>query len=135
MAAEKNVPAAVGGAGSVQVDPATAPEEETIGAVASSNKPMTGAQKWRLVGLVVLKRVRFIAVLAAVGLFIGYWDTVMNYWEKWTQPKSVASHELEPGHEFYCPMDPQVVRWTYDPNGDVPQCPTCGMPQTIPNDD
>ncbi len=88
-------------------------------------------QKFRLVGLVILKRVRFIAILAAVGLFIGYWDTVMNYWDKWTQPRSVASRELEPGHEFYCPMDPQVVRSTYEPNGDVPKCPICGMPLSV----
>ena len=93
--------------------------------------PHTRRQKFRLVGLVILKRVRFIAVLAGVGLFIGYWDTVMNYWDKWTQPRSVASHELEPGHEFYCPMDPQVVRSTYEPNGDVPKCPICGMPLSL----
>lgn len=90
--------------------------------------PHTRWQKFRLVGLVILKRVRFIAVLVAVGAFIGYWDTVMNYWEKWTRPQGVASRELEPGHEFYCPMDPQVVRSTYEPNGDVPKCPICGMP-------
>ena len=79
--------------------------------------------------LVILKRVRFIAVLAAVGVFIGYWGHgVMNYWEKWTQPGKVASRELEPGNEFYCPMDPQVVRSSYEPNGDVPKCPICGMP-------
>lgn len=93
--------------------------------------PHTRSQKLRLVGLVILKRVRFIAVLAAVGVFIGYWDTVMNYWEKWTQPQGVASRELEPGHEFYCPMDPQVVRSTYEPNGDVPKCPICGMPLSV----
>jgi membrane fusion protein, copper/silver efflux system len=90
--------------------------------------PFTPVKKLRLVGLVILKRLRFIAVLAAVGLFIGYWDTVMNYWEKWTQPRSVTSRELQPGYEFYCPMDPQVVRPTYEPNGDVPKCPICGMP-------
>lgn len=90
--------------------------------------PHTRGQKFRLVGLVILKRVRFIAVLAGVGVFIGYWDTVMNYWEKWTQPRSAASRELESGHEFYCPMDPQVIRSTYEPNGDVPKCPICGMP-------
>jgi len=96
--------------------------------VPASDEPLTRRQKFRLVGLVILKRLRFIAILAAVGMFIGYWDTVMNYWEKWTQPKSVASHALQPGHEFYCPMDPQVVRSTYEPNGDVPKCPICGMP-------
>jgi Cu(I)/Ag(I) efflux system membrane fusion protein len=87
--------------------------------------------KFRLVGLVILKRLRFIAVLAAVGLFIGYWDTVMNYWEKWTQWQGAASRRLEPGEEFYCPMDPQVVRSTYEPNGEVPKCPICGMPLSI----
>jgi Cu(I)/Ag(I) efflux system membrane fusion protein len=97
-------------------------------AVVADVMPHTRGQKLRLVGLVILKRVRFLAVLAGVGLFIGYWDTVMNYWEKWTQPRSVASRALEPGHEFYCPMDPQVVRSTYEPNGDVPKCPICGMP-------
>ena len=90
--------------------------------------PVTGLQKLRLVGLVILKRVRFIAVLAGVGLLIGSWDTIQNYWDKWTRAQRVASHELEPGHEFYCPMDPQVVRSTYEPNGDVPKCPICGMP-------
>ena len=28
-------------------------------------------------------------------------------------------------------MHPQVVRTTYEPNGDVPDCPICGMPLTI----
>ena len=78
-----------------------------------------------------MKRLRFIAILAGVGLFIGYWDTVMNYWDKWTQPRSVATRELEPGQEFFCPMDPQVVRSTYEPNGDVPKCPICGMPLSM----
>jgi Cu(I)/Ag(I) efflux system membrane fusion protein len=90
--------------------------------------PHTRRQKLILVGLVILKRMRFIAILAGVGLFIGKWDTVLNYWDKWTQPRSAAVHELEPGHEFYCPMDPQVVRANYEPNGDVPKCPICGMP-------
>jgi Cu(I)/Ag(I) efflux system membrane fusion protein len=107
-------------------DASSAPNES--GGAPADTMPHTRWQKVRLVGLVILKRVRFIAVLASVGVFIGYWDTVMNYWEKWTQPHSVASHELEPGHEFYCPMDPQVIRSTYEPNGDVPKCPICGMP-------
>ena len=125
---------AAGGIGSAQsatnqrAVPAAAPDEDVGGPGAPPDQPMTRRQKFRLVGLVILKRVRFIAVLAAVGVFIGYWDTVMNYWEKWTRPRSVASHELEPGHEFYCPMDPQVHRETYEPNGDVPKCPICGMP-------
>ena len=92
------------------------------------DEPLTGRQKAWLFTLVILKRVRFIAVLAAVGMFIGYWDTVKNYWDKWTQPHAGVARHLEPGHEFYCPMDPQVVRSTYEPNGDIPKCPICGMP-------
>jgi Cu(I)/Ag(I) efflux system membrane fusion protein len=93
--------------------------------------PMTGRQKLRLIGLVILKRVRFIAILAAVGLFIGYWDTIKNYWDKWTRPQAAAVRELEPGQEFYCPMHPQVVQTTFGPNGDVPMCPICGMPLSV----
>jgi Cu(I)/Ag(I) efflux system membrane fusion protein len=90
--------------------------------------PLTGRQKFRLVGLVILKRVRFIAILVAVGVFIGSWDTIKNYWDKVTRPQALAVKQLEAGQEFYCPMDPQVVRSTFEPNGDVPKCPICGMP-------
>jgi len=96
-----------------------------------SAPPLTGRQKFKLVGLVILKRVRFIAVLVAVGLFIGSWDTIKNYWDKWARPQAVAVKQLEPGQEFYCPMHPQVVRSTFEPNGDVPKCPICGMPLSI----
>jgi Cu(I)/Ag(I) efflux system membrane fusion protein len=94
-------------------------------------KPMTRRQKLWLVGLVILKRVRFLAILAAVGLFIGYWDTVMNYWDKWTRPAVASARALAPDDEFYCPMHPNVVRSTYEPNGDIPKCPICGMPLSI----
>ena len=100
-------------------------------ASAPPEAPLSRRQKFRLVGLVVLKRLRFIAILAAVGLFIGYWDTVMNYWDKWTQPRQVAVRQLDRQHEFFCPMDPQVVRSNYEPNGEVPKCPICGMPLSI----
>ena len=107
-------------------------EAALIGAaVPPPEEPMSGSQRLRLVGLVVLKRVRFIAILAAVGVFIGYWDTVMNYWDKWTHPSARHTNELAAGQEFYCPMDPQVIRSTYEPNGDVPKCPICGMPLSI----
>ncbi len=117
-------------------EPATTPTnvmpEEGGGCQAGPpDELLTRRDKIRLVGWAIFNRVRFIAVLAAVGMFIGYWDTVMNYWEKWTEPQSVASRQLESDQEFYCPMDPQVVRTTYEPNGDVPKCPICGMPLSI----
>jgi Cu(I)/Ag(I) efflux system membrane fusion protein len=105
--------------------------ETTDGPPEPADEPLTRRQKLRLVSLVIIKRLRFIAILAGVGLFIGYWDTVKNYWDKWTQPQTVSVHQLAPGQEFYCPMDPQVIRSTYEPNGDVPKCPICGMPLSI----
>ena len=80
--------AAAGVVGPVQAE-ANVPSVENGGGAADT-MPVTRWQKLRLVGLVILKRLRFIAILAAVGLFIGYWDTVMNYWDKWTRPRSVA---------------------------------------------
>ncbi len=72
-------------------------------------------------------RLRFIAILVLIGLLFGYWDTLRNYWDKWTRPANAAV-ALAGGTEFYCPMHPQVVRDTTDPDGSVPECPICGMP-------
>src|SRR5437016_3269780 len=112
--------------------------------------PRTTWQKLKLIFKVVEVRLRFIAILVAVGLVVGYWDTINNHWEKQTRPdggvyKAVrvvlgerAAHWLwshgaavaDDGSdtEYFCPMHPQVVRPGLDPNGTVPKCPICGMP-------
>jgi len=72
-------------------------------------------------------RLRFIAILVFIGLLFGYWDTLRNYWDKWTRPANAAV-ALDSGTEFYCPMHPQVVRDSLDPDGSIPECPICGMP-------
>ena len=43
---------------------------------------------WKLwqVLKVVQARLRFVAILVAVGALIGFWDTINNYYEKWTRP-------------------------------------------------
>jgi len=96
-----------------------------------SERTTTVWKRFLLVLKVVEVRLRFIVILVAVGLFIGYWDTVENYWSKWTRPRVAAVHELREDQEFFCPMHPNVVRNTYEPNGDVPKCPICGMPLSI----
>lgn len=66
-------------------------------------------------------RLRFIAILLAVGAVIAYWDTLRAYYEKFTRPSAaavVAASDLE----FSCPMHPTVVRDHPD------KCPICGMP-------
>jgi len=73
-------------------------------------------------------RLRFVAVLVAIGLLIGYWETIKNYWQKWTRPPASHQAALEADQEFFCPMHPSVVRQSLEPDGSVPKCPICGMP-------
>ena len=72
-------------------------------------------------------RLRFIGLLVGIGLLFAYWDTLQNYWDKWTRPRTAAA-AADADHEFYCPMHPEVVRPTLEPNGEIPKCPICGMP-------
>ena len=78
---------------------------------------------WQLIEV----RLRFIGILVAIGLLFAWWNTILNYWDKWTRPDAAAV-ALDSGTEFFCPMDPQVVRDSLEPNGEIPKCPICGMP-------
>ena len=72
--------------------------------------------------LVKLARLRFIGILAVIGLVITQWDTLAAYYDRWTRPESVetaASSDVE----YFCPMHPTVVR---DNNRE--KCPVCFMP-------
>ena len=83
--------------------------------------PLTRWQKFRLVVKVVELRLRFVALMAVTGLVFAYWDTLWNYYEKYTRPQGehVAASS---GFEFFCPMHPSVVQ---EQPGN---CPICGMP-------
>ena len=91
---------------------------------------MTKWQETVLVLKVIEVRLRFVAILVATALVIGYWDTIVNYWDRWTRPAAVAT-ATDSDHEYYCPMHPQVVRAGLEPNGEVPKCPICGMPLSL----
>jgi Cu(I)/Ag(I) efflux system membrane fusion protein len=109
----------------------------------------TAWKRFVLIFKVVEVRLRFIGVLIVVGLFLGYWDTITNHWEKQTRSGGAiynsvhavlgerTAHWLWPqgenasvqsNSEYYCPMHPKVVRESLDPDGSVPKCPICGMP-------
>jgi membrane fusion protein, copper/silver efflux system len=94
-------------------DPAAVPN-------ASSHK-LTGWQKCRLVLKVVELRLRFIALMAVTGLVFAHWDTLCNYYERYTQPQGVQLATTSK-FEVFCPMHPSVVQeWPGN-------CPICGMP-------
>ena len=93
----------------------------------------TGMTTWQRVRFAIRAveiRLRFIAVLVGIGLVIGGWDTIRNYWDKWTRPAAGQDTALPAGQEFYCPMHPNVTRDRADPGGVTPKCPICGMPMS-----
>jgi len=72
--------------------------------------------------LVKLARLRFIAVLAVIGVAITQWDLLAAYYDKWTRPTS-ASAGPRGNVEWFCPMHPSVVR-----DNPRDKCPICFMP-------
>lgn len=72
--------------------------------------------------LVKLARLRFIAILVAIGAVIVYWETLHAYYEKWTRPFSGQEQVVSADTEFWCPMHPTIVREKPD------KCPICAMP-------
>ncbi len=85
--------------------------------------PLGKAWWWfHFVILVKLARLRFIAVLVAIGGVIAYWDTLNAYYEKWTRPLFGAETAVSSDTEYWCPMHPTVVRDHPD------KCPICAMP-------
>src|SRR5262245_30246688 len=48
-------------------------------------QPFTGWERFKLVVKVVEVRLRFIAILIATALIVGYWDTIENYWQRETR--------------------------------------------------
>ncbi|HJT30801.1 MAG TPA: efflux RND transporter periplasmic adaptor subunit [Pirellulales bacterium] len=72
--------------------------------------------------LVKLARLRFIGILALIGVVITQWDLLMAYYDRFTrstETATVASSDVE----WFCPMHPAVVR-----DNSKEKCPICFMP-------
>ena len=91
---------------------------------------LSGWKRIRFLFKVVEIRLRFILVLAATFVVIGKWDTIKNFWEKWTRPATAEVKKLSDS-EYFCPMHPSVVRDGLESDGSVPKCPICGMPLSL----
>ncbi|HUQ71054.1 MAG TPA: heavy metal-binding domain-containing protein, partial [Planctomycetaceae bacterium] len=72
--------------------------------------------------LVKLARLRFIAILVAIGFVITQWDTLMAHYEKWTRPAATTAGQAS-DIEYFCPMHPSVIR-----DNPREKCPICFMP-------
>ena len=70
-------------------------------------------------------------MLVVTFLAIVYWDTLTNYWEKWTRPAAAAGGGTLVDEEYFCPMHPEVIRDRPDPGGKTPICPICKMPLSL----
>ena len=85
-----------------------------------STRAKRGTNSFFRAARIVLIRLRFLAVFAAVFLVIGGWETIRGYWALWTvgvSDESATSSDTE----FFCPMDPGVL-------SDWPaKCPICNM--------
>ncbi len=73
--------------------------------------------------LVKLARLRFIGVLAVIGIVITQWDLLLAYYDKWTRPAVVAAGPGGKDVEWFCPMHPAVIR-----DNPKDKCPICFMP-------
>jgi multidrug efflux pump subunit AcrA (membrane-fusion protein) len=105
------------------------PIDKTLGADDEGGlRAPPGLTGWRkawwwfdFIVLVKLARLRFVAILLAIGLVITQWDTLLAYYDRWTRPAGV---DLVSGDfEYFCPMHPTVVRAT-----NKEKCPICFMP-------
>ncbi len=67
-------------------------------------------------------RSRFIFLMIIVGVLVGYWETIMNYVDRWTRPESAPDMVAAAEIEYYCPMHPNIIR------PEPGKCPICGMP-------
>lgn len=76
---------------------------------------------WTVIDIIGV-RLRFILLMVIVGVIAAKWETIMNYYDRWTRPAQVTAAAHADEIEYFCAMHPFVIR-------PVPgKCPICGMP-------
>lgn len=77
---------------------------------------------WQMWRQLIEVRLRFIGLLIVTGVVVGYWDTLTNYWERFTRSATPPTTIAQAVIEFFCPMHPNIIR------AQPGNCPVCGMP-------
>jgi multidrug efflux pump subunit AcrA (membrane-fusion protein) len=67
-------------------------------------------------------RLRFIFLMVLIGLVVGNWESIMNYYDRWRRPAEAPDMVGAQDVEYYCGMHPNIVK------GEPGNCPICGMP-------
>src|SRR6516225_7626533 len=87
---------------------AVRPEEQfTEGGLRAPPGLGFGGKVWwwfRFAILVKLARLRFIAILAVIGVLILQWDTLTAWYEKWTRPLRSETGTASGDVEYFCAM-------------------------------
>ena len=86
-------------------------------------KSTFGRKVWTVVDIVSV-RLRFILLMVVVGVVAAKWETIMNYYDRWTRPPQTAEMAHDDNLEYYCAMHPNIIM---EKPG---KCPICGMPLT-----
>lgn len=71
---------------------------------------------------IILVRLRFIGLMVLVALAVASWDSILVRIGRLTRPATAPDTVGSAAHEYYCPMDPSVIR------SEPGNCPICGMP-------
>ena len=81
-------------------------------------------KKFKLIVQVIEVRLRFIVILAATGLLIGYWDTIANYWEKYTRPAAWRRANFRPTRSFSARCTPKSSATAWSPTAPCRSVPS-----------
>lgn len=85
-----------------------------------SDQAPVKSSKFRIL-VILIARVRFLAVFLAVGFLVGYWDSIVNHYDKWRRPAATGTLAEGATVKYTCAMHPNIIR---DEPG---SCPLCGM--------
>lgn len=69
-------------------------------------------------------RLRFIVMMAIIGVVVGKWEDIMNHYDRWRRPAHATQQAAAQDVEYYCGMHPNIVK------SEPGNCPICGMPLT-----